>query len=57
MAIVVGWSGLNKVARTVLNCAWDPHAMARVSGRETPYGAISVSVSANKGSVPPPAMI
>ena len=56
MSVAVGWSGPYKVTRTSLSRAWDPCSMARVSGRETPSGAVSMVVSAREGAAPPPAM-
>ena len=41
---VVGWYGPNRVIRTTFSRVWSPRAMARVAGRETTYGVISVAV-------------
>ena len=46
IARTVGWYGLKRVTRTTLSRVWDPRAMARVAGRETPSGSIRVSSSA-----------
>ena len=54
MSVAVGWSGPYKVTRTSLSRAWDPCSMARVSGRETPSGAVSVAASAREVAAPFP---
>ena len=56
MASAVGWSSPNNVTSTTLSHVWYPHAMARVVGRENPYGAVSVSASSKEGESPPHTM-
>ena len=52
----MGWSGPNRVTRTVLSPTWDPNAMTRVAGRVTSSGDVSGAASAREDAAPPPAM-
>ena len=56
IASVVGWSGLNRVDKTILSYAWSPHARGRVAGRETQSGAVRVATPARESVALPLAM-
>ena len=52
MASAMGWYYYIRVNRTILSRAWYTYAMARVVGKDTPSGAVSVAASANEGVAP-----
>ena len=49
IASTVGWSVPNRVDRITLSCVWAPCDMARVEGRDTTSGAVSMAASAREG--------